>query len=152
MGLHLLYLGELSWTPFSARACYLNATRMCSEPSSSSCMDPKQPRKGTPTHMEPLEEKTKNLERLLKASREGDVAAVRALLERGSVDVNGANEVRVECSPPPLFSTRVQRVLVLERYFSSLKSLAEDLCLFRACSCECVSGCECWSSVLENIF
>jgi hypothetical protein len=45
--------------------------------------------------MELLEEKTKNLERLLKASREGDVAAVRALLERGSVDVNGANEVRL---------------------------------------------------------
>jgi hypothetical protein len=45
--------------------------------------------------MESLEEKTKSLERLLKASREGDVAAVRALLERGSVDVNGANEVRL---------------------------------------------------------
>jgi hypothetical protein len=45
--------------------------------------------------MEALEEKKKNLERLLKASREGDVAAVRALLENGSVDVNGGDKVRL---------------------------------------------------------
>jgi ankyrin repeat protein len=37
-----------------------------------------------------LEEKKKeNLKRLLKASREGDVAAVRALLDSGNVDVHG---------------------------------------------------------------
>jgi hypothetical protein len=35
-------------------------------------------------------EKKKNLERLLKASEKGDVAAVRALLESGNVEVNGA--------------------------------------------------------------
>jgi hypothetical protein len=45
--------------------------------------------------MESLEAKEKNVERLLKASREGDVTAVRALLGNGNVDVNGANEVRL---------------------------------------------------------
>jgi hypothetical protein len=38
-------------------------------------------------------ERLKNLERLVKASREGDVAAVRALLESGNVDVDGADDV-----------------------------------------------------------
>jgi hypothetical protein len=41
--------------------------------------------------METLEEKKKNLRRLLKASRDGDVAAVRALLESGNGDVNGVD-------------------------------------------------------------
>ena len=45
--------------------------------------------------MESLEEKRRNLELLLKASREGDEAAVRELLENGNVDANGANEVRL---------------------------------------------------------
>jgi hypothetical protein len=45
--------------------------------------------------MESLEEKTTNFDRLLKASREGDEAAVRELLENGNVDANGANEVRL---------------------------------------------------------
>jgi hypothetical protein len=44
--------------------------------------------------MERLEKK-KNIRRLLEASRVGDVAAVRALLESGNVDVNGADEVRL---------------------------------------------------------
>jgi hypothetical protein len=39
--------------------------------------------------MKTLEEKTQNLERLLKASEKGDVAAVNALLESGNVDING---------------------------------------------------------------
>jgi hypothetical protein len=52
--------------------------------------------------METLDEKKKNLWRLLKASREGDVAAVRALLESGNVDVNGVDDfVRLLfCSAP----------------------------------------------------
>jgi hypothetical protein len=37
-------------------------------------------------------EKKKNLKRLLKASEKGDVAAVRALLESGNVDVNGVDD------------------------------------------------------------
>jgi hypothetical protein len=45
--------------------------------------------------METLDEKTENQERLLKASEKGDVVVVRALLESGNVDVNGANEVRL---------------------------------------------------------
>jgi hypothetical protein len=44
--------------------------------------------------METLKKK-KNLERLLKASEKGDVAAVRALLKRGNVDVNGGDGVRL---------------------------------------------------------
>jgi hypothetical protein len=39
--------------------------------------------------MESLKEKRRNRERLLKASREGDEAAVRELLENGNVDANG---------------------------------------------------------------
>jgi hypothetical protein len=55
-------------------------------------------------HMEALEEET-NLERLLEASYDGDVAAVRALLESGAVAVNGiANKVRLikfcSCAKP----------------------------------------------------
>jgi hypothetical protein len=41
--------------------------------------------------METLEEKKKNLKRLLWASEKGAVAAVRALLESGNVDVNGVH-------------------------------------------------------------
>jgi hypothetical protein len=39
-----------------------------------------------------LEKKKKNPECLLTASRWGDVAAVRALLESGNVDVNGVDD------------------------------------------------------------
>jgi hypothetical protein len=55
--------------------------------------------------METLEEDT-GLERLLEASYDGDVAAVRALLESGTVDVNGtAKKVRLIscfCAKPPV--------------------------------------------------
>jgi hypothetical protein len=37
-------------------------------------------------------EKKKNLKRLLKASEKGDVAAVRALLESGNVDINEVDD------------------------------------------------------------
>jgi hypothetical protein len=40
-------------------------------------------------------EKTENTSNLLRASEEGDVAAVRALLESGNVDVNGVTWVRL---------------------------------------------------------
>jgi hypothetical protein len=39
-----------------------------------------------------MEEKT---ERLLRASEWGDVEAIRAILESGDVDVNGADRVRL---------------------------------------------------------
>jgi hypothetical protein len=42
--------------------------------------------------MKTLEEKTENLRRLVTGSKEGDVAAVRALLESGNVDVNGVDD------------------------------------------------------------
>jgi hypothetical protein len=45
--------------------------------------------------METLDEKMENLERLRSASYKGDVAAVRVLLEGGSVDVNGVDKVRL---------------------------------------------------------
>jgi hypothetical protein len=45
--------------------------------------------------VETLTEKEENQERLLKASREGDAAAVRALLESGDVDANGVDKVRL---------------------------------------------------------
>jgi hypothetical protein len=38
-----------------------------------------------------LEEKRKNLEHLVEASRRGDAAAVRALLESGNVNANGVS-------------------------------------------------------------
>jgi hypothetical protein len=54
--------------------------------------------------METLEEKkTENSWRLRKASEEGDVAAVRSLLERGNVDINGVDDNWVRllfCSAP----------------------------------------------------
>jgi hypothetical protein len=48
----------------------------------------------TVKHMKTLEEETANLKRLLKATRKGDVAAVRALLDSGDVDVNRVDKVR----------------------------------------------------------
>jgi hypothetical protein len=45
--------------------------------------------------MESLEEKRRNLERLVKASREGGEAAVRELLKNGNVDANEADEVHL---------------------------------------------------------
>jgi hypothetical protein len=41
--------------------------------------------------MEELEEKTNAQERLVQACRDGDVEAVRTLLESGNVDVNGVD-------------------------------------------------------------
>jgi hypothetical protein len=51
--------------------------------------------------METLKEKKRNLWDLLEASYDGDVAAVRALLKRGNVDVNGVygGEVRLLFAP-----------------------------------------------------
>jgi hypothetical protein len=43
--------------------------------------------------METLEEKAKNLRSLLRASEEGDVATVRAVLESGYVDLNGVDDL-----------------------------------------------------------
>jgi hypothetical protein len=52
--------------------------------------------------METLDEKMENLRRLLEASRVGDVAAVRALLESGNVDVDGVDGLvrLLFCSAP----------------------------------------------------
>jgi hypothetical protein len=46
-----------------------------------------------PTEME--EKQRKDQELLLEASKEGDVATVCALLERGDLDVNGHDEVHL---------------------------------------------------------
>jgi hypothetical protein len=43
-------------------------------------------------HMETLWKKKNLLELLLKASREGDVVVVRALLKSGKVDINGVDD------------------------------------------------------------
>jgi hypothetical protein len=45
--------------------------------------------------METREERTKNQEFLLRASKQGDVASVRALLEGGVVQIDGVNWVRL---------------------------------------------------------
>jgi hypothetical protein len=73
--------------------------------------------------METLEEKTKDL---VGASYQGDVAAVRALLESGDVDVDGtANEVQLRPALRP----------------SACGFCAEMAGTSRNCECEMCSVC-----------
>jgi hypothetical protein len=70
--------------------CVLNVTRS---------IKARHPERSRQPEMEMLEEKTKDL---AHASYQGDVAAVRALLESGDVDVAGiANEVHLRSALHP---------------------------------------------------
>jgi hypothetical protein len=93
--------------------------------------------------METLEEEKKNLMRLLKASEDGNVVAVRALLESENVDVNGVDVVGLcFCSAPncrlAFVRNRIGAVDVAWNYGLTADFITHDLSVWTDCTSSCV--------------